>query len=138
MLVDEIGTYLAGAGLGLTLAAPSPNLFTTPFPLNAPEAAVCLVSLTGTVHGTFGVSLSAPAIADERWKVIVRDTRERAQAAQTLAQAIYKKLRRLGPVQLSGVQYHNVKAELPAFLNFDDNQRPMYHFDCEAWKDESA
>ena len=134
MLPDEIGTYLAGAGLGLTLGV---NLYVLPFPETSPDAAVCLVEFDGRTVGTFGASLSAAAVEEPSFKVIVRDGRDNGLQARQKADAVYKALRRLGPVTLSGVLYHNLKADLPQWLGYDENNRSRYHFDVQAWKAES-
>ena len=75
MLVDEVATYLAGAELGLTLTPPNPNLFTEPFPLGGPDAAVCLIVWDTDTIETFGESLSAPSMEVQQFKVIARDGR---------------------------------------------------------------
>jgi hypothetical protein len=134
---SEIATYLAGAGLGLTLGT---NLFDAPFPEapEVPDAAVCLVDW-GSVPSlpTYGPSLSPPSMERPQVKVIVRDGRDKVAAARTTAYAVYKKLRRLGPVTLSGVVYHNIDADVPAWLGRDENKRPRFHFDLDVWKAES-
>lgn len=135
MVAAELATYLAGAGLGLTVGT---NLFSFPFPTTAPDTAVCLVEWGSVpVPQNFGESLSPPSHERPQVKVIVRDARDAVGAARTQADAIYKKLRRLGPVTLSGVLYHNVYADLPAFLSLDENMRPRFHFDLDIWKQES-
>jgi hypothetical protein len=137
LLVDEVAAYLEGADLGLVATGPNPNLFTVPFPLGGPDAAVCLIVFSATTLETFGESLSAPAAEEQNFKVISRGAPGEASAAQTKAYDVYKKLRRLGPVTLSGVLYFNIRAQPPMFLSIDDADRPRYHFDATAWKQES-
>jgi hypothetical protein len=137
LLVDEVAAYLASAGIGLTTASPNPNLFTNPFPLGGPDEAVCLVPWNTTTVDTFGESLSAPAMEVQSFKVISRGKKDKAKAAETKAYAVYKKLRRLGPVTLSGVKYHHIEAQPPIWLSDDETGRPRYHFDAVAWKAES-
>lgn len=137
LLVDEVGAYLVGAGLGLTTDAPAPNLFTKPFPPGGPDTAVCLVVWNAATVETFGESLSAPAMEVQNFKVIVRAAAGKASLAQVTAYDVYLKLRRLGPVVLGGVKYHNIKAHPPLWLQDDEKGRPRYHFDCEVHKAES-
>jgi hypothetical protein len=134
VLADEVATYLAGAGLGLTVGD---NLFTMPFPLGSPDSAVSVVVWFTDIVETFGESLSAPAMETQHFKVIAREGPGEGAAAQTKAYDIYKKLRRLGPVTLSGVKYHNIQANPPMFLSDDEADRPRYHFDAIAHKAES-
>jgi len=136
MLADEVGTYLAAAGLGLTVGT---NLFTKPFPgAAAVDPNVSLHALAGDApEGTFGPSGSSYAFERPELLVTVRGARDGIEAAETLAQAIYKALRRLGPVTLSNVLYHNIDATPPAFVAFDANQRPLFSVTCRIWKDES-
>jgi hypothetical protein len=137
VLTDEIAGYLVTTGLGLTTAPPNPNLFAGPFPLGGPDEAVCLVPWNTSTVDTFGESLSAPAMEMQNFKVISRGKRDKAKAAETKAYAVYKKLRRLGPVTLSGVKYHHIEAQPPIWLSDDETGRPRFHFDCTAFKAES-
>lgn len=135
MVSDDLAAYLASAGLGLTLGT---NLFSVAFPPKSPDQAVCIVEWgADRAEQTFGASLSAVAVERPALKVIVRDGKESAAAAKTLAYAVYKKLRRLGPVTLSSVNYLNVEAEVPAALGQDENERHRYHFDLRVHKDEA-
>lgn len=135
MLGDELATYLAAAGLGLTVGT---NLFSVPFPASAPDASVCVVEWGALAsEETFGASLSAVAMEKPLFKVMVRGARDAADTARQLAGQVCKKLRRLGPATLSGVAYYNVTAEPPQFMSFDDNGRPRWHFDGTAFKAES-
>jgi hypothetical protein len=137
LLVDELATYLEGADLGLTTAAPEPNLFKEPFPLGGPDEAVCLVPYFADTVETFGESLSPPAMETQTFKVIARAAAGEGKLARTKAYDVYLKLRRLGPVTLSGVSYKNIKAAPPVFLSMDEQSRPRFHFDATAWKEES-
>jgi hypothetical protein len=137
VLVEELAVYLEGAGLDLTTAAPEPNLFKEPFPLGGPDVAVCLIPYSADTVETFGESLSAPAMETHTFKVIARAPAGEGKLARTKAYDVYLKLRRLGPVTLSGVAYKNIKAAPPVFLSLDEQSRPRFHFDATAWKAES-
>ena len=122
MLLADIGTYLAGSGLGLTLGV---NLFQVPFPATSQDAAVCIVETPGE-EDEFGSgpSLDLPALEQPRFTVQVRDVPQNAQACRTLAEAIRNKLNNLGPVTLGATVYHHVKATTPVFyLGPDQNER---------------
>jgi hypothetical protein len=137
MLPGEIATYLAGAGLGLTLGT---SLFAVPFPEAAQDRAVYVEIFGGRENDrTFGPSLQAPLGENVEFLVIVRDSKDSAQAAEQLANDIYKKLDSLGVVTLSGVIYRDVHVTQgpPRFLAFDQNNRPLYYCAYEADKDRS-
>jgi len=137
MLTDEVATYLAAAGLGLTVGGASANLFTVPFPGPAPDASVCIVDdAAQRSEQTFGASLSAPAVERPDLLVMVRDGRDRTIQARTQAYAVYKKLRRFDGT-LSGVPYLNIDAEPPQYVGEDANQRPVFSFNCQVFKAES-
>ncbi len=140
MTSDELAAYLAGAGLGLTLGT---DLFSSPFPASSavpvPDLAVAVVD-TGSDEsiGSFGASLSAVDVERPEVMVFVRGARDAVEVAKAKAYAVWKKLRRLGPVTLSGVLYHNVAARPPHLLGYDENKRPVYEILCDVWKEESA
>ncbi len=140
MTSDELAAYLAGAGLGLTLGT---DLFSSPFlaasAVPVPDLAVAVVDTGGDeAIGSFGGSLSAVDVERPEVMVYVRGARDNAEAAKAKAYAAWKKLRRLGPVTLSGVLYHNVAASMPRLVGHDDNKRPVYAIVCDIWKEESA
>lgn len=140
MVADEICTYLAAAGLGLVYGGAGANLFDLPFGPGSPDAAVCVHAYSGArSERTFGPSLAAPASEHPFFHVLVRGTRSDPAAALALADSIYKKLDGLGPVQLSGVTYRDVRSAdgPPKFLEFDGNQRPIYFIDFHVDKDRS-
>jgi hypothetical protein len=137
VLPDEIGNYLAGASLGLTVGT---NLFYVPIPDAAPDPAVGILETPGAPSaGAFGVSLSAPAFEYPRFVVIVRGGRDTVSTARTLAESIHKKLERLGPVTLAGTVYFDVRAAQPPFgPDYDKNERPVYRAVYEATKERSV
>lgn len=137
MLPLEVATYLAAAGLGLQLGV---SIFDVPVPEDAQEAAVWIESYPGREDDrTFGPSLQASLGEWVGFSVFVRDGRENAGAAETLSNNIFKKLRNLGPLQLSGVMYRDVRATggPPYYLGADASNRPVYAGHYEADKDES-
>jgi hypothetical protein len=135
VLCNELATYLAAAGLGLT---PGGNLFEVPFPEFAPDIAVSLVDPeSGEVIGSFGASLSAYDVEIPDLVVMIRGARDGLEAARTKAQEVYKKLRRLGPANLSGVEYLDVEAKPPHLAGYDANERPVFSFSCKVFKAES-
>jgi len=126
MTPDEVATYLAGAGLGLTLGV---DLFDVPYPVLAQDRAVAIdIYNSLPADRTFGPSLTQPLGEHPEFNVFVRDARGNDAAAKTLAYAVFRKLDFLGPVTLSGVLYRDIRAigGEPKFLAFDDNQRPVY------------
>jgi len=137
MLPGEVTAYLVSAGLGLTFGT---NLFAVPFPEAAPDRAAYVEIFGGSPNDrTFGPSLQTPLGEFVEFLVLVRDSKESAQAAELLAHDIYKKLDNLGPVTLSGVLYRDVHATQgpPKFLGVDENNRPLYYCAYEADKDRS-
>lgn len=140
MTSDELAVYLAGAGLGLTVGT---NLFSSPFPASStipvPDLAVAVVDTGGDESiGSFGASLSAVDVERPEVMVFVRGGRDYVEAAKAKAYAVWKKLRRLGPLSLSGVLYYNVAASTPRLIGHDENKRPVYGIVCDVWKEESA
>lgn len=136
MFPAEVGAYLAGAGIGLTVGT---NLWYVPIPDSAADPAVGLIESVGEADaGTFGGSLTASAFQRPRMLVVVRGAREAAVTARTLAKSVYDKLHRLGPVTLSGVTYYDVRADQqPYGPDYDKNERPVYRFTISATKDPS-
>lgn len=135
-LPAEIATYLAGAGLGLTL---NTSVFDVPIPEKGPDAAVGILEAGGESDlGGFGESLSASEMERPRFVVAIRGSRDGGTAARALAEAVRKKLRRLGPATLSGTLYHDVACEPIAGPYYDQNGRPRYVIACAAHKAESA
>ena len=124
MLLADVGNYLAGAGLGLTLGT---NLFQVPFPATCQDAAVCIVETPGE-EDEFGSgpSLDPPALERPRLSVTVRDAPQNALTCRTLAGAIRSKLNNLGPVTLGGVLYHHLEAKPVFYLSADQNERPRW------------
>ena len=140
MTSDELATYLAGAGLGLTLGT---NLFSSPFPAASavvvPDLAVAVVDSPGEDPiGSFGPSLSSVDVERPEALILVRGGRDAVEAAKAKAYAVWKKLRRLGDVEISGTRYLAVAAKTPYLLGYDESKRPIYAIVCDVWKEESA
>ena len=106
MLGDEIATYLAGAGLGLSLSSTSGGVvFGVPFPPEAPDTACCVIEYGGGPPlDAFGASLSAPVYEQPRFQVLCRDRSDNAATCRALANSIYKALRHFSGT-LGGVSY---------------------------------
>ena len=133
MLLADVGNYLAGSGLGLTLGV---NLFQVPFPAASQDAAVCIVETPGE-EDEFGSgpSLDPPALERPRFQVIARDDPQNALACRTLIEDVRQKLNNLGPVTLGTTVYHHVKATTPVFyLGPDQNERWRWVTNFEAMK----
>jgi hypothetical protein len=140
MTSDELAAYLAGAGLGLTLGT---DLFSSPFPaastVTVPDLAVAVVDTPGEDPiGSFGESLSPADVERPEVMVFVRGGRDAVEAAKAKAYAVWKKLRRLGDVEISGTRYLAVVAKAPYLLGYDESKRPVYTIVCDVWKEESA
>lgn len=140
MVADELAAFIAGAGLGLTTAAPTPNLFARPFPLDAPDKAVAIDVFDGKRSDrVFGTGKTATVGEHPVFHVFIRDNRDNDAAAAALAYQIYDLLDNAGPVVLSSVLYRDIKSldGPPKFLSADENKRPTYVLRCEADKDRS-
>ena len=137
MLPVEVGDYLAGQGLGLTVGT---NLRYVPLTDADPDPAVAILETPGSQsEGAFGPSLSAPAFEHPRFVVIVRGSRDGGLVARTLAESIHKKLERLGPVTRAGTVYFDVRAQQPPFgPDYDANERVIYRAVYEATKERSV
>ena len=139
MLGDEIATYLAGAGLGLSLSSTSGGIvFGVPFPPEAPDTACCVIEYGGGPPlDAFGASLSAPVYEQPRFQVLCRDRSDNAATCRALANSIYKALRHFSGT-IGGVSYGFIQAVQPvAFLKFDENNRPYYYSEFDCRKQES-
>ena len=97
-----------------------------------------LVDRPGDQEHAFGDSLSAVDVERPQIKVIVRGKKNGAGAARQKAHDVWKKLRRLADVTLSGTRWINVEAESPQWLGLDENELPRWHFDLSVEKEESA
>jgi len=138
VLGDEVATYLAGAGVGLSLSSSGTVVFGVPFPPEAPNAAVCVIEYGGSAPvDAFGPSLSPSIFEQPRFQVLLRDTSDNLAACRALANSVYKVLRRYSGL-MGGINYAYVRALGPvAFLKFDENQRGYYYCEFEARKAES-
>lgn len=131
MVADDIAAYLAAAGLGLTTAAPTPNLFARPFPLDAPSHAVAIHVYGGHPSTrVFGSGKSSTVGEHPLFYVFVRDDRDNDAVAAALAQSIYDLLDNLGPLSLGSppVLYEDIRSldGPPKFFDTDANQRSIY------------
>jgi len=110
MLGDEIATYLAGAGLGLTLSSSGTQVYGVPFPAEAPDTAACVIEYGGLApYDAFGPSLSAPVFERPRFQIVCRDAQDRIAACRALILAVEKTLRHFSGT-MGSVTYGFVQA----------------------------
>ena len=147
-LGDEVATYLAGAGIGLSLNAAATSatpVFGIPFPPDpeAPDASVAVIAYAGRESlDAFGASLAGAIFERARFQVLNRDITNNQQTCVTLAGNIYKKLRHFSGTMTSStggtVTYAFVRAlGPPSFLKLDENQRAYWFTNYECMKSES-
>lgn len=138
-LVADITTYLASAGLGLTVGS-SGNLFAAPFPAQAPNAAVYVVEYASApAVRAFGSSLGSPLAEVHRFQVVARDVLNNFSTLQSLAISIHNKLDHLGDTTLSGVRYLNITGlQQPFYLGEDGNGRHTFACNYEAVRERST
>lgn len=140
MVADDIVAVLEAGGLGLTTGAPTPNLFATPFPENAPDKAVAVDVYGGHPSDrVFGTGKPAVVAEHPSLHVFVRDEQDKDAQAAALAMSVYDLLDGMGPVTLGGVLYRDVRAPdgPPKFLGFDGNLRSVYVVNFDVDKDRS-
>lgn len=124
-LGDEIGTYLAAAGIGLTQGT---NLFVSLMP-DLPSACVAIIETGGmppvmTLTGTSGVEskLDRPT-----FQVRSRADVDGYVAGQTLMQTIYGKLQGVTETKINGASFqlfHLIAAlQPPVYLGRDAKER---------------
>jgi hypothetical protein len=131
MVADEIAAYLAAAGLGLTTAAPNPNLFARPFPFDAPDQAVAIDVYGGhDSERIFGTGKAATIGEHPLFHVYVRDQRDNDASAAALAQQIYDFLdcATPGAIGSPAVYYWDIRSTdgPPKFMGSDGNNRSIY------------
>lgn len=132
--MTELGTLLAGAGLGLTLGT---NLFYGPLPED-PDAQVCVALVASPVavrpsERRFG----AAALAYEwpRTQVLTRGLAHDGASALTMARAVYAFLGTVEAQDVGGVLIHEVRClQPPGYLKRDANGRDVYVFNVETEK----
>ena len=144
-VLDDVASYLAGAGLGLTVATTSASgsLYKVPFPEAAPDAAVSLIVYAGQeairAMGTATTSLAnaaTPVAEVVRFQAVVRKDRDSFESCVSLAENIHKTLDHVANVTLGSTRYLYIKTlGPPAFLGFDGNARPRYFVNAEARKE---
>ena len=127
MLLDEITTYLANAGIGLTAGT---NLFYGFMP-PAPDACVAVHEYPGMAIepelGGTTVRLEYPSI-----QIVCRSTDDRTDDyidPRVMADTVMKELTKIGDTDLGSVRYLAVQAkQSPYFLRRDENFR--VHIAC--------
>jgi hypothetical protein len=136
-LLDAVATYLAGAGIGLTVGT---NLFKATLP-DSPDVAVAIFEWGGQANEKTFAPLPGMAILERPvFQVLVRGARENVTSgaystARAMAESIYRKLD--GYVgTLSGVAYKSIVCESnPYYIQTDDNARPHIGMDFQAVKE---
>jgi minor capsid protein len=129
MLLDDVATYLANQGLGLTVSV---NLFKglapEVFPASTPV--VSLIEYPGRAAArAMGASLSDP-IAGEfpRFQANVLVPLDNYQSGRTLAENIYKKLDNLANTTLGTTNYFLISAVQPPFYMPPDDANATHRF----------
>lgn len=137
MTLTELGVYLAGASLGLTVGT---NLFYGPVQ-DRPEttALVGLLPYFGSrpSEGQFG----AAALAYEwpRVQVNVRGVPDGLEGALTMAESVYQALGQVQAQTLSTTFYHQITCLQPPYvLRYDAHRRPLVVFNVQIEKRVSA
>lgn len=145
MLADEIVTYLAGQGLGLTIGSTDTNgLFAVPFPTEAGDAATCIIEYAGKPPiRAMGPVLQAPIFEQAKFQVLSRDISDRALDCRTLQKNVQNTLMHLATnlVGSSGgtTVYGYIEAmQPPFFLKYDENGRIYFASNYVALKQVSA
>lgn len=142
MLADEIAQYLAGAGLGLVVGATSANgIFAVPFPIQAGDAATCVIEYPGLKPvRAMGPNLQPPIFEAAKFQVLSRDTPDNAQTCRRLQQSIWAALCHLSTTLVGstgGSTYYGYIDGIqsaPFFLKQDDSARVYYVCNYMAWK----
>lgn len=144
MLADDIATYLAGAGLGLSMGSSSNGIFSTPFPTEAGETATCVIEYGGEPPlRAMGPALTAPVVERPRFQVVSRDASDNAMTCRSLQKDIWNKLEHHAAT-LAGATggttvYHFIEAlSSPSFLKLDESGRVYYACNFRAQKAPTA
>jgi hypothetical protein len=133
-LGEDLVTYLAAIpALGLTAGT---NAFWVPFPeaANETDQAVCYIETPGMVdvHAA-GASLSLPLAETARFQIVCRDAEDQADACQTLARAIRRKVNRLAGVTIGSTRVLLIKSlTRPFYLSTDNANRHRFVTNYEA------
>lgn len=135
MLLDELATYLAAQGLGLTVGT---NLYKSDLP-PTPDACVALLE-TGGLPAAHTMSGGAGSAVYERptVQVICRAGAQDYATARATAQDVHDALDGLSDTDLSGVRYISIRAIQPPFeLGLDERARPLVGLNVQIDKEPS-
>ena len=132
-VLDEVGTYLAGAGLSLTLGT---NLFLTEMPAT-PDVATALREYGGAAPElAFGGVLVLEHI---RLQVVCRGIADDYLGPRARAEAIYRWFAARKDASLSGTAYHGlVPQQAPFPIRRDQLGRWEIGFNVQADKEPSV
>jgi hypothetical protein len=132
-LGEDLVTYLAAIpALSLTAGT---NAFWVPFPESTPtDQAICFIETPGQVdvHAA-GASLSLPLAENARFQIVCRDAEDQADACQTLARAIRRKVNRLAGTTIGSTRVLLIKSlGRPFYLSTDTANRHRFVTNYEA------
>lgn len=133
MLSDEIATYLASQGLGLTMGSTGTGgIFNVPFPTEAGDTATCVIEYPGMEPiRAMGPSLSVAVFEQPKFQVVSRDITDRAYSCRMLMDNIFANLTQLSATLTGGdgsqAFYGFIEPmQSPFFLKYDANGRILY------------
>lgn len=132
-VLDELGTYLVGAGV---VTAKGTDLFLNYIP-DSPSTCTVLVRYEGAPaeqgFGVDGIQYETPGV-----QVRCRGEEDDEGAAETQAAAVANALAKIQGNVLSGTQYLMVRVlQAPFELERDENDRPTWAFNIHAQKEPS-
>lgn len=119
-LLDDMQTYLAAAGLGLTFGT---NLFASLLP-DSPDSCVMLWEYGAEEPVDTMGAATLPIMEIERFQVVTRDPDY--QAAKSTAHGIWKALNKIGNQTVNGTVYQRVKSLQSPFFSHRDTPRRIY------------
>jgi len=129
MLLDDIATYLEGAGLGLTIGT---NLWKVPVPEMASQSTgiqVAIIEYGGRPSiRAMGPSLGAPVAEVARFNIGVIGQLEDFANTRTKAEDIYRALDNLADQTLGTTRYLLVSALQPPIYATPDDEDAEHHF----------
>lgn len=139
MLVDDICSYLAGAGLGLTVGT---NLFKLPQPeMSTADPAVMLIEYGGRpAMRAMGPSIGDPVAEVTRFQVATITSLNGYQSGRNMIESVYQALDNLADTTIDGTRYLLIRALQPPFYMppgemGDPNAQHHFSVNFEAMKE---